>query len=182
MITELKNPITNEYKNLKKFVLTTNVPWYYHDQTVPSQKNKDIPFFSHGLLGRPVHEIEGKKYPAIPEKNSNYFEKCYFVLKEILDFNNINFDVMYRMNLNLVLHNSLQESLPHIDLKLPHKVIIVYLNSFQNGRTIVLNKDNKKYFSYPKEDGAIMFDGKFNHCHEPPALDEKRLIMIANIQ
>ena len=181
MITELKNPITNEYKNLKEFVLTTNFPWYYHDQTVPNQKNKDFPFFSHGLLSRAAHEIEGKKYPAIPKKNSNYFEKFYFVLKEILDFNNINFDVIYRMNLNLVLHNSLRESLPHTDLKLPHKVVIVYLNSFKNGRTVVFDKDDKKYFSEPKEDGAIIFDGKFNHCAEPPALDEKRLIMVANI-
>ena len=73
-----------------------------------------------------------------------YGYTCYFILKEILDFNNINFDVVYRMNLNLVLHNALKESVPHTDLNLPHKVVIVYLNSFQNGRTIVFDKNNKK--------------------------------------
>ena len=182
MITKLKNPVTENYKNLKNIILTEQMGWFYQSKTTFNSKDKDIDFFSHELLRSPQHENNGIQVPAISIPNSDHFERCYFILKEILDFNNINFDVVYRMNLNLVLHNALKESVPHTDFNLPHKVVIVYLNSFQNGRTIVFDKNNKKSFSDPKEDGAIIFDGKFNHCVEPPALNEKRLIMVANIQ
>jgi len=181
MIEELANPITDNYKNLKDIILTDKISWYYHSKTTPS-KDKDIDFFSHALLSRPQHENNGIQVPAVSSPNSIYFEKCYFILKEILDFNNINFDVVYRMNLNLTLHNALKESLPHTDLNLPHKVVIIYLNNFKNGRTIVLNKNNKKFYSDPEEDGVIIFDGKLSHYHETPELHEKRLVMVANFQ
>ena len=181
MIEELKNPITNNYKYLKNIILTKKIAWYYHNKTNLS-KDQDIDFFSHALLSRPQHKNDGIEVPAVSSPNSVYFEKCYFILKEILDFNNINFDVVYRMNLNLTLHNALKESLPHTDLNLPHKVLIIYLNEFKNGKTIVLDKNNKKFYSNPKEDGVIVFDGKLLHYHETPELHEKRLVMVANFQ
>jgi len=181
MITELKNPLTKDYKNLKKLVLTPYFPWFYHEKTTQPE-NEDMSFFSHGLLGRPVHEIEGRKYPAIPESNSDYFLNCYFILKEILDCNNISFEVMYRMNINLTLHSKIKESVPHIDSNLPHKVVIVYLNSFTQGRTIVLSEDQQKFYSNPKEDNVIMFDGKHTHYQECPGKHEKRIVMVANFQ
>ena len=107
-------------------------------------------------------------------------DECYFILKEILDCNNINFEVMYRMNINLTLHSKIKESVPHIDLNLPHKVVIVYLNSFTQGRTIVLSEDQQKIYSNPKEDNVILFDGKLKHYHECPDVGEKRIVMVAN--
>jgi len=181
MIKELLNAKTENYKDLKDIILTEQIAWYYHNKTTLSE-DQDIDFFSHALLSRPQHEKNGMQVPAVSSPNSVYFEKCYFILKEILNFNNINFDVVYRMNLNLTLHNTLKESLPHTDLNLPHKVLIVYLNGFQNGRTIVLDKNNKKFYSNPKEDGVIVFDGKLLHYHETPELHEKRLVMVANFQ
>tara|TARA_Y200000002_G_scaffold381346_1_gene395155 strand:- start:8689 stop:9234 length:546 start_codon:yes stop_codon:yes gene_type:complete len=181
MITELKNPLTEEYKNLKELVLSPYLHWFYLDKTTDS-KNKDLSFFSHHLLSRQVHEIEGKKVPAIPVSTSPYFEKCYFILKEILDYNNIGFEVMYRMNINLTLHSKIKESVPHIDLNLPHKVVIVYLTEFTKGRTIVLEEDKQKFYSNPKEDNVIMFDGALTHYQECPDIDEKRIVMIANFQ
>ncbi len=181
MIEKLLNPKTENYKDLKNIILTEKIAWYYHNKTTLS-KDQDIDFFSHALLSRPQHENNGIQVPAVSSPNSVYFEKCYFILKEILDFNNINFDVVYRMNLNLTLHNTLKESLPHTDLNLPHKVLIIYLNQFKNGKTIVLDKNNKKFYSNPKEDGVIIFDGKLLHYHETPELHEKRLVMVANFQ
>tara|TARA_R110002012_G_scaffold71350_1_gene183138 strand:+ start:1004 stop:1552 length:549 start_codon:yes stop_codon:yes gene_type:complete len=182
MITELKNPVTENYKNLKNLVLGNNFPWYYLDKTVYGTDKKDMSFFAHSLLGRPTHEIDGKKIPAIPESSSPYFHQCYFILKEILDYNNVDFEVMYRMNINMTPHSSIKESLPHIDLNLPHKVVIVYLNKFSKGRTVVLGKDKQKFYSNPKEDNVIIFDGKLTHFQESPNKDEKRIVMVANFQ
>ena len=71
---------------------------------------------------------------------------------------------------------------PHTDLNLPHKVVIVYLNTFSKGRTVVLGEDGQKFYSNPKENGVIMFDGKLTHFQESPNKDEKRIVMVANFQ
>ena len=89
---------------------------------------------------------------------------------------------MYRMNINMTPHSSIKESLPHIDLNLPHKVVIVYLNKFSKGRTVVLGKDKQKFYSNPKEDNVIIFDGKLTHFQESPNKEEKRIVMVANFQ
>ena len=180
MITYLKNPITENYKELKKSVFSDRISWHYNATTTtnnPNSKKQDMEFFSHMLLGRPQHENDRI---AVPYVSSAYFEKCYYILKEILDFNNIPFDVVYRMNLNFTLHSSVKESTPHHDLKFPHKNIIIYLSSFKNGRTIVLDKNNKKMYSEAKEDNIIMFDGELAHYHESPDKDDKRIVMVAN--
>ncbi len=181
MINELKNPLTENYKQLKKIILSEEISWHYSPTTTinlnSDSKNKDMQFFSHVLLNRPNPANDGIKVPLV---TSTYFEKCYLILKEILDFNNIHFDVVYRMNLNLTLHSSVKETTPHTDLNFPHKNIIIYLSSFENGKTIVLDKNNKKIFSEAKENNIIMFDGELAHYHESPAIDDKRIVMVAN--
>ena len=101
MIKELKNPITDNYKDLKKEIFSEDMPWYYYEKTVSELETQDIPFFSHMLLRRPLEEMDGMPAPLISIPTSKYFEKCYHVLKEILDYNEVYFDVVYRMNLNL---------------------------------------------------------------------------------
>ena len=181
MITELKNPLTEDYKQLKKIILSNEISWHYSSTTTINlnSKSKDMEFFSHVLLNRPDPTDNGIKVPLV---TSAYFEKCYLILEQILDFNNIPFDVLYRMNLNLTLHSSVKQSTPHIDLPLKHKVIIIYLSSFEEGRTIVLDKNNKKIYSEAKENNIIMFDGKLTHYQESPGIDDKRVVMVANFQ
>lgn len=180
MIKNLKNPVTENYKKLKNTVLSNNFPWYYLDKTVSDTDEEDMGFFAHCLLGRPTHQSYGKQVPPIPERVSTYFDECYFILKEILDFNNIDIEVMYRMNINMTPHSTVKSSIPHIDLNFPHKVVIVYLTKFSQGRTIVLGEDNQKFFSNPKEDNVIMFDGKLEHYQECPDIGEKRIVIVAN--
>tara|TARA_R100000655_G_scaffold86282_1_gene126255 strand:+ start:1058 stop:1603 length:546 start_codon:yes stop_codon:yes gene_type:complete len=179
MINKLKNPLTEDYKELKKIVLSNEISWHYSPTTTINldSKSKDMEFFSHILLNRPDPTDNGIKVPLV---TSPYFEKCYLILEHILDFNNIHFDVLYRMNLNLTLHSSVKESTPHIDLPLKHKVIIIYLSSFEEGKTIVLDKNNKKIYSEAKEDNIIMFDGELAHYQQSPTIDDKRVVMVAN--
>jgi len=182
MIEKLKNPITNSYEDFKKNLLSDEMPWYYNNKTVPELPDKDIPFFSHLLLRRP--DIGTQEKPKIPISNicSTYFESAYFILKEILDFNNVKFNVVYRMNLNLTFHTEIKTSQAHTDLELPHKVIIIYFNTVKNGRTIVLDETNKKLYSEPKENKIIIFDGKHRHYQESPGMYDQRIVMVANIQ
>ena len=50
MITELKNPITEDYKNVKNLIFGNNFPWYYLNKTVSKTDKKDMWFFAHCLL------------------------------------------------------------------------------------------------------------------------------------
>jgi hypothetical protein len=182
MIKELTNPITDNYKDFKKILLSDTMPWFYYEKTVPESSNPDMPFFSHILLRRP--DVGTEENPVIPISiiGSTYFETAYFILKEILDFNNIKFNIIYRMNLNLTFHTEIKKSEVHIDLGLPHKVVIIYLNTVKNGRTVVLDEMNQKFYSEPKENKAIIFDGKHKHYAESPGLYDKKIVMVANIQ
>jgi len=182
MIKILKNPLTTNYQELKKEVFSNKMPWYYYDKTVPESQTQDIPFFSHILLRRPDEEFNGVSAPLISIPTSPYFETCYYVLKEILDYNEVYFDVVYRMNLNLTLNSTIKESVPHTDLCLPHKVVIIYLNEFSDGRTIVVDDNNEKNYSSPVLDEGIIFDGKHTHFHECPRRDEKRVVLVANVE
>jgi len=181
MITAIENPLLYEYKKLKELVLSNTMPWYYYDKTVPEFETQDIPFFSHILLKRPDEGEEDVPAPLISVPTSPYFEQCYNVIKQILDYNNIHFNILYRMNLNLTLNSTIKESMPHTDFCLPHKVVIVYLTAFNKGRTIVLDKINEKHYSTPDEDSVIIFDGEYTHYHECPDVNEKRIVLVANI-
>ena len=44
----------------------------------------------------------------------------------------------------------------------------------------MLDKNNKKMYSEAKEDNIIMFNGELAHYHESPAIDDKRIVMVAN--
>ena len=94
MIKELKNPLTTNYQDLKKEVLSNKMPWYYYQKTVPEFETQDIPFFSHILLRRPDEEIDGVTAPLISIPTSPYFEKCYYVLKEILNIVTLMFKLL----------------------------------------------------------------------------------------
>ena len=182
-IQKLKNPLTEDYFNYKDYVLSDgNIPWFfknrttYFSETYKGDKPIDIGYFSHTLVDRPHQEHEYKY--AIPKVDSSLFKQSYLILKSILNYNNITLNVLYRLNLNLTLHQTPSKSVYHIDLPYPHKIFILYLNTC-SGETFVKVKD-QELKSKPKEDKVIVFDGKYKHCQGVPKLDEKRVILVAN--
>ena len=162
----LKNPRTDTYINFKNLVLSDNFPWYRWSKTMMEgesvQKNHDdFTFLSHNFLTRPQTSC---LYSQV--NSAEHVKPMQQVFREIADFNELDPQIIYRMNANAVYPT--EKNLPsplHVDHTFPHKNMIIYLTDPQGGSTIV---DGKEYLA--KEDDVLVFDGEL-HCARPPSKD-----------
>ena len=127
MIKVLENPKTNNYRQLKKFVLSNEFPWRHNESC-------NMPFYSHVFLQRP--EINGYSEPHSKWTNQNLM-----VMAEIIDYNSLYKDIPYfflRSNANATHPDSgRQYSDRHVDHpNTPHSNLIVYLTD-TDGDTII---------------------------------------------
>ena len=163
MIKVLENPKTNNYYQLKKFVLSNEFPWRHNESC-------NMPFYSHVFLQRP--EINGYSEPHSKWTNQNLM-----VMAEIIDYNSLYKDIPYfflRSNANATHPDSgRQYSDRHVDHpNTPHSNLIVYLTD-TDGDTII--GDNRHS---PKEDDIVLFTGE--HCMQRPSKG-RRVILISTI-
>jgi len=180
LIEKIENPCTDEYEKLKEFVLGEAMPWNfyektYSDRTYPNKKQKEIPLYSHTVLARP-------NPPRTPYSliKTDLFTKVSIVLDQIFNHNKMRVYVVYRINFNSTFFNKSGKQTPwHRDLEIPHKNLIIYMNKFKSGQTLVKNGDVIEKSS-PKEDEIIMFDGALDHCHTVPKEDDRRVVLVAN--
>jgi len=117
-------------------------------------------------------------------------EETRDVFNEILVYNDISYKTIYRLNFNSTFYAHDKMSPPHVDHDYDHDNMIVYLNSFSDGKTHVFKKrwpesefsirpTDMKYSFKGQEDDIITFDGLHYHCMECPPIGERRIIMIA---
>ena len=77
--------------------------------------------------------------------------------------------------------NKIHRNTPHIDLLMPHKVIVFYLND-SDGDTYFYDKEHKIIDSEtPKENRAILFDGSILHSSSKPIEAARRIALTINL-
>ena len=95
-ILTLDNPSTDAYKSLKDIVNSSTFPWYYHPDNLSEPVDGDnFPFYGHTILTRPGHDgmlCSTSDSPFLPLANQ--------VLKEIFEYNNVDVDIVHRININ----------------------------------------------------------------------------------
>ena len=168
--TFLKNPKTDTYKNFKNFMLSGDFPWFRMGSTAfedHQEGHEDFSFLSHRFLTRPLNSCLYSKV------NSQYVEHMQEVFREIAFANDIDPQVIYRMNANAVYPtaNNLPSPL-HVDHNFPHNNMIIYLTDLHGGSTMV---EGKEYMA--NEDDVLIFDGKL-HCARPPRKDVRIVLVI----
>jgi len=169
ILKELKNPVTEKYLELKKYILSDKFPWFY-DVTSPLEDG--IPFFSHTVLARPEEEF------PVPEVRSEIFNSSVIVLRDIFRYNNIHVNTLLRINVNYTFYFNGGTACPlHYDHPFQHKNLLIYLTN-SHGPTVLINTKTKQedYF-HPQEDAIITFEGK--HYHYQPKLGERRIVLVA---
>ena len=171
MIQELKNPLTDDYKKFKKIVLSPEFHWNNIPKTTEQSEKNDLNLFTHVLISRP------EKQYFYPMPVSTYTDMAAFIVSQILDYNNVTPSCYYRMCVNYVTSKT-GISEKHVDHNFSHKNLLIYLNKFSDGETIVYDKNNKKFVYQPKENSVIIFDGKNKHCHKSSS-DGKRIVLVA---
>ena len=105
----LKNPLTDEYYQLKNLVLGKEFPWFH--ETNPRDS---FYFYSHVFLERPT---ERSLFPAV---RSEYVDLFHTVIQQIFKHNNIPIDIIYRMNDNAV-DAGKGSTTAHSDHDFPHQ-------------------------------------------------------------
>lgn len=170
----LINPLTQNYnefsKHFKEFPAFGEVPFYVGISTHMSGHM----VLGHPIIGRSDHQKQDGVYL------SEVGDLCSKVIQEILNHNQIDFNYIYRANVNFVLPQYVGDEQvlcdPHTDHQFDHKVLIVYLScSSDSGNTIIYNEqdqyDSSKPEAFtpnveivPRPDKAITFDGSFYHA------------------
>lgn len=182
IIKELHNPLTPKYQELKNLILSPTFKWenlgliippngsmHPLDSTDPEVKSFNL--FVHPFLHRPIQSC------MYPEKACEHLELVARVATEILYANKIYSAVYYRMAVNLVLETE-GRSPRHVDHPFPHKNLLIYLNSFDGGETVVYDDNNQKHLSTPKEDLPIVFDGHYLHCHNASSSGKRYTLIV----
>ena len=159
VMKQLKNPLTDEYYQLKNLVLGKEFPWFH--ETNPRDS---FYFYSHVFLERPT---ERSLFPAV---RSEYVDLFHTVIQQIFKHNNIPIDIIYRMNANAV-DAGKGCTTAHTDHDFPHQNLIIYLTD-AGGETIVKGSRPKP----PLEDDIATFSGI--HCHMMPK-KKRRVVLIA---
>ena len=163
MITKLKNPKTVNYYEMKSRVLSDTFTWTHNGWNPNSHPG----FFGHTIIGRP--QKDGHRYPEII---SDHAEFVHNVVLDILEYNDIVLNCIFRINFNLCYPQGSPKLSPwHVDHDFPHNNLLVYLTD-AGGRTFVGNG-----FHDPKEDDAITFDGLQEHRIETP-IDKFRVSLV----
>ena len=174
--TELKNPCTEEYLELKKFLQSDAIPWYYYSSAT-FEDQEDIPFYSHTIMERP-DKNKGTPYPQIMSPD---FNRVYFILKQVIEYNKLDVSVIYRINFNATFSVPIKNkrSAYHTDLNIPHYNLLIYMSKFKGGELYIKDDIQEVKFS-PKEDDIILFDGERPHCISAPEGIDRRIIMVVN--
>ena len=172
-IVKLKNPLTPKYQELKMIVLGNNFPWFWDTQadgrSPVKEDNDNFPIYFHSFLYRPTSE---HFYSQLTDPNCNL---VHSVVVEILKYNNIDFNIIYRMCANCVHSTEKNLSGPvHTDHDFSHKNLIVYLNNFKGGATWC---EGKTYNG--KEDDIITFEGEHNFY---PPTNNRRVVLVATYE
>ena len=187
MIKVLSNPKTDTYLNLKEKVLSSEFFWQYSTGTNQGidylNEYQDVPYYSHTIIQRPT-----PKFP-VPFILDSSWKESVDVFDEIMNYNNLSYKLIYRLNFNSTFYVHDKMSPPHVDHDYSHKNMIVYLNSFTGGFTHVFRKmwpesefnvspTDMKYSFKGEEDDIMAFDGLHYHCMECPKQGERRIVMI----
>ena len=171
-------PQTHDYISLKTDVLSSNFPWVYVETPFGPANEEDkklwncFPYFSHSVLRAPG---SGGDQNIFSLPNSEWAPLCNEVLKQINAENNLDIDVVLRINFNLTLPSTNNRpDRKHVDHTFPHKNMLVYLTVCEGGETVVFGDTTEDYI--PVEDTGIVFGGD-NHYHYFPETG-RRVVMV----
>jgi hypothetical protein len=171
LIKELKNPLTEEYLSLKQTIFSNEFPWYAGNTTDGLGAFATF-FYSHTILLRPTIS-----WP-VSRPISDHVVVTTKILKEILNYNDIEINYFIRININDTFNSGGGLACdPHVDHDFPHKNLLIYLNN-SSGPTVVIDpRTNQEEYFHPQEDVIITFEGK--HCHYQPDIGKRRTVLIA---
>ena len=182
-IIEHPNFITsNDLDFIEDSVLSNKFPWYWGDR----QTTKGFPLLGHTLLGR-----------DLDESDSDVFGFFVSLLEEFCGVHKIRIEKILRGSLNLTYNFNGEHGDPHVDYDFDTHQCIMYLNSCDDGETIIFKEEygkdgyteniyeaegDKKFTLKlkvsPERGKALHFYGKNYHTHSWCRQGQRRVICV----
>lgn len=186
-------PVTvypREREFIETNILGQMFPWYYiGKQTMnksldylpepirPHIKQINSPFLSHTLLMRTEDEtIDHQSRPL--NQYSQYYEFFIEIFHRFMVENRMSYKKIFRANLNLNWYNGIEHTEPHRDHEWPHHNFIMYLNTCEQGQTIVWPDDFSASYMIPCEEYTAVTFREMWHAHRFPAVGSRRVVFV----
>jgi hypothetical protein len=192
----VSGPVTvypQEKEFIEQVVLGAKFPWFwkssqsfdsefFHNQYIPKWFDSILPhynsqFFSHTLLRNAENSNDGHQHRG-PEDFSVYYEFFIELFHRFIVENNIKYTKIFRANLNFNWHNDITHTEPHLDHSWEHKNFIMYLNTCEDGQTLIWPEDfSATYFVPAIQYTAVTFKQQW-HAHRYPAPGSRRVVFV----
>ena len=179
-----------EKEFIENSILGPMFPWYYIGQQTmnksldylpeeirPHIKQVNSPFLSHSLLMRT--EDENVSHANRPTNQySEYYEFFIEIFHRFMTSQGLSYKKIFRANLNLNWYNGNNHTEPHRDHQWPHYNFIMYLNTCDQGQTIVWPDDFSASYMFPCEQYTAVTFREMWHAHRFPPIGAKRVVFV----
>ena len=153
---------------LVEFVLSNRFPWYFQPTT-----NNRFMFFGHTLMNR-----DPQSNPVNGVINSEHYSMFEMLFKRFCEENNIKINNILRAAVNTTLYDPAEVNEIHVDHKFEHYNFLMYLNEFDNGCTLIYDKnDNIIQTIVPKKFDVVIFGGD-RHAHQYCDVGQRRVVLV----
>jgi hypothetical protein len=151
-----------------QFVLSDRFPWY----SQPTTSNRFM-FFGHTLMNR---------NPEVKPVNGIINSQYYFMFEQLFarfcEENDIKVNNILRACVNTTLYDPAEVNEIHVDHDFEHYNFLMYLNEFDNGQTLIYDKDdNIVQTIFPKKYDVVIFGGE-RHAHRHCGVGQKRVVLV----
>lgn len=162
-------------------VLGDSFPWYWHEHSTSA----NFPYLAHVLISRYDPDTEDL------QPNSIYWAFFEEIFNRFCAKHGIAVNKILRASLNLTTNHAVGLGEAHTDHVIPHKAVIMYLNEFDDGSTVLFDKYSEgKHEVIPGKEVPVLykiqaekgkiacFDGLYFHAAEAPRDRQRRVICV----
>lgn len=182
MITILDKCIeSSEAELVENRLLDANFPWFFHPKTVKNIKKTEH-IFDTIQYTHTFYQFQNN----IGVPNSSFTNIVEDLLRYFLIDQKISQCEILRCRVNMQLQNSQKTdhsyNAPHVDIDIPHFVLLYYVND-SDGDTFIFNKKTEiiKQVS-PRRGRFVLFDGSNLHAGSHPKYNTHRCVINYNLR
>jgi hypothetical protein len=173
---------------IERLMVSRGFPWYFQPNVNNNIRPEDRPSHPTVIFDESrFEESFGFAHLLFPteDPNSPWLSYPRQLFEAFLNRYPLRPTRLLRIKANLLVRSASsvpQPFAPHVDLPVPHWVMIYYVND-SDGDTVILDKTYPErenaavlYSVSPKKGRAILFDGRHYHCGTCPARHDTRIV------
>lgn len=162
----LDDVLPKQYADKIEDTLFSNTfPWMFSEDITYNSPSQKTPAFSHLFYDTEHGMISPYQY---------LIEPIYFTALEKAQYGKMRC-IQARSFFQLPLLNRREYNNRHVDNKMPHVVVLYYVND-TDGDTFFFNKDEITHRVAPKKNRAVVFDGSIHHSSSTPTITKRAVI------